>query len=163
MKVAIVAGLFVFVVASPSFSQTAADEIEKANQRFEKAFNTGDAARVARMYAERATVLPPGSEMVQEREAIQKFWQAAIDAGLKNLSLKSVRVDEYGGGEAAREIGRFSFDAPAPQGGASAVNGKYVVLWRKNGGEWQLDTDIWNLSKSPEPAVATGSSAQPAQ
>jgi uncharacterized protein (TIGR02246 family) len=148
------------LTASPSIAQTAAAEIDKANQRFEQAFNKGDAAALAKMYTEQATVLPPDADMVEGREAIQKFWHGAVGAGFQNLTLKSVRIDEYGG-DAAREIGRFSLETPGPHG-QTKVEGKYVVVWRKSASEWQLDSDIWNTNKPPEPAVATGSSRAPA-
>jgi len=155
MRTAFIAALFA-LVASPGLAQTASGEIEKANQRFMDAFNSGDAATVGRLYTEQAVVLPPEAEMIEGREAIRKYWQSAIDHGIRNLSLRSVRVDEYGG-DAAREIGRFSLESPAEQGRTSKVDGKYVVVWRKTGGGWQLDSDIWNLTE-PEPDVATGSS-----
>jgi len=159
MRTVFVAALFA-LAASPGIAQTASGEIEKANQRFMDAFNSGDAATVGRLYTEQAVALPPEAEMIEGREAIQKFWQDAIDHGIRNLSLRSVRVDEYGG-DTAREIGRFSLDAPASQDRTSKVDGKYVVVWRKSGGDWQLDSDIWNLTE-PEPDVATGSSSSPA-
>jgi uncharacterized protein (TIGR02246 family) len=166
MKLALgAAALVALAAASPSIAQTAAGEIEKANAQFAQAFNAGDAAKVAQMYTERATVLPPEAEMIEGREAIRKYWQGAIDAGVKNVSLKSVRVDEYGG-DTAREIGRFSFDAPGAHGQPSRVDGKYVVVWRKSGGgsggEWQLDSDIWNMTEPQEPSAAAGTSAAPA-
>ncbi len=161
MKTAFLAVLSLIVAASSAFAQQAATEIEKANAAFEQAFNRGDAAAVAQMYMENAAVLPPDAELVQGRAAIQSFWEGAIRAGIRNLSLKSTRVDEFGG-DAAREIGRFSLEAPAPQGGVAKVGGKYVVVWRKAGGDWKLDTDIWNADKPPQPAVATGGAAAPA-
>jgi ketosteroid isomerase-like protein len=27
------------------------------------------------------------------------------------------------------------------------VAGKYLVVWRKMGGQWQLAADIWNMNK----------------
>jgi uncharacterized protein (TIGR02246 family) len=161
MKTFFFAVLSLFVGASPSFAQHVAGEIEKANTRFEQAFNRGDVAAIAQMYTEQATVLPPGSEMVTGRDAIQKYWQGALQAGLKNLSVKSVRVDEFGG-TMAREIGRLSFEVPGQQGRMSTVDGKYVVLWLNTGGDWKIDTDIWNANKLPQPAVATESPAAPA-
>ena len=160
MKLAIVAALFA-LMASPSVAQTAVGEIEKASQQFVQAVNEGDAAMVARMYSERAMVLPPRAEMIVGREAIQDYWRSVIDAGLKNLSLRSVRVDEYGG-DAAREIGRFRVEAPGPRDQTGTVEGKYVTVWRKSGGHWQHDSDIWNFTEPPEPDVATGTSAAPA-
>ncbi len=162
MKVALIAAAVFALAASPGVAQTVAGDIERANEQLAHAFNEGDAATVARMYTERAMLLPPEADMIEGREAIQTYWQGAIDAGIKNLSLKSLRVDEYGG-DAAREIGRFSFDAPGSQGRPSRVDGKYVVVWRKSssGGEWRIDSDIWNLTEPPEPEVATGTSTAP--
>ena len=161
MKTAFLAVLPFLVVSSPGFAQQATSEIEKANTKFEQAFNSGDSAAVAQMYTENAAVLPPDAEMAQGRAAIQNFWQGAIQGGIKNLSLKSTRVDELGS-DAAREIGRFSLEAPGPQGVPAKVEGKYVVVWRKAGGDWKIDTDIWNADKPPAPAVATGGSVAPA-
>ena len=160
MKVAIVAALFA-LMASPSVAQTVAGEIEKASQQFVQAVNEGDAAMVARMYTERAMVLPPRAEMIVGREAIQDYWRSVIDAGLKNLSLRSVRVDEYGG-DAAREIGRFRVEEPGPRDQTGTVEGKYVTVWRKTGGGWQCDSDIWNFTEPPQPNAAAGTSAAPA-
>jgi uncharacterized protein (TIGR02246 family) len=118
------------------------DDIDAANAKFVAAFNKGDAAGVAQFYTEQATALPPGAPMAKGRVAIQGFWQGAIQAGYKNLSLKALRVDQFG--NAAREIGQFTLDAPNPQQQVTHVEGKYVVLWRRIGGSWKLDTDIWN-------------------
>jgi uncharacterized protein (TIGR02246 family) len=157
MKIA-VAAAFLALLAQPSVAQTAAGEIEKARQQFEQALNMGDAEMIARMYTERAVVLPPNADMIVGREAIQNYWRSVIRAGLRNLSARSVRIDEYGG-EAAREIGRITFDAPGPRDRTGPVEGKYVIVWRKNGGEWRHDSDIWNFIESPEPDAAAGTGA----
>jgi ketosteroid isomerase-like protein len=49
------------------------------------------------------------------------------------------------GTNAAQEIGSFTLATKAqpPQ----TVAGKYVVIWRKAGGDWKLATDIWNMNK----------------
>ena len=49
------------LLASPCVAQTASGEIEKLKQQFVEALNTGDAAMIARIYTERAIVLPPAS------------------------------------------------------------------------------------------------------
>ena len=49
--------------------------------------------------------------------------------------------------DAAREIGRFTLEAPGRGGQTARVEGKSVVV-RKNTAEgWRLDTDIWNLNR----------------
>jgi len=120
-------------------------EIDAANAKWVAAFNKGDAASVAQLYTEHATALPPGAPMAKGRAAIQAFWQGAIQSGIKNASLKALKVDQFG--SAAREIGEFSLDAPDAQKQTVHVVGKYVVLWRHSGNDWKLDTDIWNTDK----------------
>jgi uncharacterized protein (TIGR02246 family) len=160
MKIAIAAA-FLALLAQPSVAQTAAGEIEKARQQYDQALNMRDAEMVARMYTEHAVVLPPNADMIVGREAIQNYWRGVFRAGLGNVSARSVRIDEYGG-EAAREIGRITVGAPGPQERTGPLEGKYVIVWRKSGGEWLHDSDIWNFTEPPEADLATGTPVAPA-
>ena len=52
--------------------------------------------------------------MAKGRAAIQAFWDGAIKNGVKNVTLpESVQVNQFG--NAAREIGEYSLDAPNAQ------------------------------------------------
>ena len=119
--------------------------IQKNNDAFAAAFNAGNAPAIAQLYTQYATILPPGTDYRHGRAEIQTFWDGAIKSGLKNVSLTAVSVESYG--HAAREIGRFSLDAPGPGGQLAKTEGKYVVVWKKIAGKWFLDTDIWNMNK----------------
>jgi uncharacterized protein (TIGR02246 family) len=116
-------------------------EIDTANNAFVAAFTKGDGAAVAALYTTKATLLPPGQPALSGRAAIETFWAGAIKAGLKNITLQAQSVETYGR-NTAREIGKFGFDAPTGR-----VEGKYVVIWKKSGKTWHLDTDIWNMDK----------------
>jgi ketosteroid isomerase-like protein len=142
MKVLVVAVL-VALLASPCVAQTAPSGIEKAKEQFLEAINEGDAAMLSRMSTERAILLPPNAEMVEGREAIEKYWRTVFAAGLKNVSVRDVRIDEYGS-DAAREIGRIRIEAPAPR---EVLDAKCVILWRKKGENWLLDSAIWNFTQ----------------
>ena len=120
-------------------------EIDAGNQKFVAAYAKGDAAAIARLYAPQATILPPGSDMVTGRDAIQKVWAGAIQSGLKITSLQTVSVEQYG--STAREIGRFTAETPNPQKQMTKIAGKYVVVWKRLNGTWMLDSDIWNLNQ----------------
>jgi uncharacterized protein (TIGR02246 family) len=128
--------------AGPAAAQTVA-AIQKLDDGWSAAFNKGDAAAIAAMYAGDAYVLPPGHDMVKGRAAIEAFWKGATQQ-LGDAKLVAVDVARLGP-RAAREIGTFSFQTKAqpPQ----PVTGKYVVVWRKLGAHWQLATDIWNTNK----------------
>jgi len=133
------------LLAASAQARTIKADIDAANAKFVAAFNKGDAAGIAQLYTENATALPPGAPMAKGRAAIQAVWQGAIQAGVKNLSVKALQVDQFG--NAAREIGQFSLDQPNAQKQTEHVEGKYVVLWRRIGGGWKLDTDIWNTNQ----------------
>jgi ketosteroid isomerase-like protein len=145
MKIA-VGAVLVALLASPCVAQTPAGETEKAKQQYLEALNEGDAAMLARMSTERAILLPPNAEMIEGREAIEKYWRTVFAAGLKDVSARTVRVDGYGG-DAVREIGRIRLNAPAPR---DVLEGKYVIIWRKTGENWLLSSLIWNFT---QPAV----------
>ena len=145
MKVTIVAAILA-LLALPCTAQTAATDVEKVRQHYLEALNEGDAAMLARMSTERAVLLPPNAELVEGRDAIEKYWRSVFAAGLKDVSATTVRVDEYGD-DAAREIGLIHLDAPAPR---DVLDGKYVIIWRKKGENWLLDSVIWNFT---QPAV----------
>jgi len=142
MKIVVVAAL-VALVGSPCAAQTAAGEIERVKQQYLEALNEADAATLARMSTERAILLPPNAEMIEGREAIEQYWRSVFAAGLRNASAKTVRVDKYGG-DTAREIGRIHLNAPAPR---DVLDGKYVIVWRKSGENWLLDSVIWNFTQ----------------
>lgn len=111
--------------------------IEAANKRFVEAFGKGDAARIADMYTEGARVLPPNSPMVQGRQRIQELWQNFINTGAK-LTLSTSDVEAQG--NVVYEVGTYELIFPDNKRDA----GKYVVVWRRQKGDWRLAVDIWN-------------------
>ncbi len=137
-RIAMIMG-WLSLATAPALAQDRAT-IEKLNDAWTAAFNKGDAAAVAALYTEDAYVLPPGAEMVKGRAAIEAFWRQATQQ-LTDAKLMTVDVVPLGP-EAAREVGTVTLKTKTqpPQ----EVTGKYVVVWRKTGGDWKLATDIWN-------------------
>ncbi len=141
-RIAVLGFCLTVMVAGSALAQSKA-AIEKLNDQWTAAFNRGDAAAVAAMYATDAYVLPPGGEMVKGRAAIAAFWKnAATQVG--DARLVTVDLLPLGRG-AAREIGTVTLTTKAqpPQ----QLVGKYAVVWRRIGGKWLLETDIWNMNK----------------
>ncbi len=118
--------------------------IEAANNAFIAAFARGDAAAMAALYTEDEEVLPPNSNLALGRPAIQDFWQGVLNMGLKAAELKTAEVE--GGDDLAYEVGTYRLIAPGNQ---VADHGKYVVVWKRQGGVWRLHRDIWNSSIPP--------------
>jgi ketosteroid isomerase-like protein len=131
-----------FALAGPALAQDK-DTIEKMNAAFTGAFNRGDFASAAALYAEDAYVLAPGAEIVKGRGSIQSFWAKAAES-LGDVNLTTLVVTPLGG-SVAREIGTFSGKIKGSQ--PQDVSGKYVVIWQKVGDDWKMSTDIWNSNK----------------
>jgi uncharacterized protein (TIGR02246 family) len=123
-------------------AQDAKAGVTAGSQAWEAGWNAGDAAAIAALYAEDAVIMPPGSEMVKGREAIQAFWQAAIEAAPGETStLETLEVHSHG--DMAVEIGTYANTGP---GGEHVDHGKYVAVWMKIDGSWKLVRDIFNSS-----------------
>jgi uncharacterized protein (TIGR02246 family) len=120
-------------------------EIDRVNQRFGEAFGRGDAAGAAAVYTEDATILPPGSPRVKGRDGIRSFWQAVMDSGVRAVALQTDDLEVVG--DMAREIGTATLTI-RPEGGAEqTATAKFVVVWKRVGGEWRWHTDIWNADE----------------
>lgn len=122
------------------------DAIASAVRTFTEAFKRGDAAAIAAWYSTDATLLPPDSRMMKGRDAIQTFWQGAMNAGGKEARLETLEVEVRD--DLAYEVGRFEMTVQ-PQGGEVAkLAGKYVVVWKIEGNSWRMHVDIWNSDPS---------------
>ncbi len=121
--------------------------IATANSKLMGAFKRGDALAIAHLYMSEAHLLPAHSDVVRGTAAIRTFWQALIDMGLKEATVETVELEAHG--ETAIEVGRYRLFA---DGGAVADQGKYLVVWKHDGGTWKLHRDIWTTS---QPAAAS--------
>ena len=123
---------------------TVRDSIEATIKTLLDSLSGGDAAGVAAHYTDDAALLPPEAARIDGREGIQGYWQALIDAGVRDVALTTQEVDDFG--DVANEVGTISATAPSEDGGRVQLAGKYVVVWKRGGdGTWRLHRDIWNF------------------
>lgn len=118
-----------------------------ANNQFMEAFKNGDAAALAALYTKDGQVLPPNSDLVIGQQAIQDFWQALIDMGIKQAKLEIIEVDSYN--DTAIEVSKFML---LGEGEQVLNHGKYIVIWKQINGRWKLHRDIFN-SSMPAPGA----------
>jgi ketosteroid isomerase-like protein len=120
-------------------SDTAKTAIEAQNARFSRYVAAGQGDSVAMLYTTDGTAMPPNMPTVTRREAIATMMN---QMGAANLTLTAQAV--WSDGEVAIERGTFAFSITPPSGPAMTSAGKYMVHWKKVGGEWLLHQDIWN-------------------
>ncbi len=139
---------FVFIVCTcltpPAYADGVKAAIEAANGQFSAAAAQGDGAALAALYSPDGQVMPAGSDPIRGAEAIQKFWQGALDSGAAAIRLKTIEV--FGHGPTATEVGEYELRDKA---GKVLDHGKYIVVWQHADGKWKLLRDMFSTNVPP--------------
>jgi uncharacterized protein (TIGR02246 family) len=146
------AGIVAF--AGIAHAASAPDEagIRAQTTSWVKAYNAGDAAAVASLYADDALLLPPGAPGVKGRPAILAFFTKDI-AGSKAAGVVfnvDPKTDVGVSGAMGWESGTYTVTVK----GAVVESGKFLSVSRKKDGKWLYLRDTWNADAAPVPAPA---------
>ncbi len=126
--------------ALPALAQDASGARD-ASSKFTAALSGGDAQTAASFFTEDAVALPPGRGPLNGKADIQRFLGTMTHA-VKNLKYVPDDVKAIDD-NTAREVGTFSFKMQS-----NDVDGKYLLIWTKVGGDWKITADMWNRSSS---------------
>jgi uncharacterized protein (TIGR02246 family) len=111
-----------------------------------EAFNRGDGAAVAAVYTPDGMVLPPNVEPVSGREGIARFITTELTGPAKvTIVTRGDEVEVHG--NTAHRVGNFEVKTAD---GAVVDRGRFIEIWKWQGGEWYIARDIWN-SSMPRP------------
>ncbi|MFH1350568.1 MAG: SgcJ/EcaC family oxidoreductase [Pseudomonadota bacterium] len=121
------------------------EAITAAIEKFMAAYNQGDAAGLATLYTENGQLLPTSSDFITGKPAIQKFWQARMDPGVRSVKLESVEIEAHDA--TAIEVGLYSVQGQEDQ---VLDRGKYIAIWKLEKGQWKLHRDMMNSSLPPQ-------------
>jgi ketosteroid isomerase-like protein len=125
---------------APGPNEAAAGEVTAA---WTKAFDAGDAAAVAALYAEDARSLPPGGPPITGRGEIESYWRDDIGSG--GAVTKLTPAASIAQGDLLSIDGHYQVNA---KDGATLVEGQYEQLWNRAGGSWRIQHEIWRLDPS---------------
>jgi ketosteroid isomerase-like protein len=108
----------------------------------------GDAAAMGRLYTADAVIFPERSEWIAGREAITRYFTLPTGRSVKRHVLTPARlvVD----GQHAYDHGTFEIAGERDGVAWGPSRGKYVVVWRREGGSWRMQLDIWNSNAERE-------------
>ncbi|PDT39641.1 MULTISPECIES: YybH family protein [Sinorhizobium] len=124
-------------------SENIRGEIQRANDEWNSAFNSGNADAVAALYAPDAVVLPSTHAVIRGTSAIEDFWNGLISAGVKDHRIEM--VDAQSGGDIAYTVGKWSASAPGEGSEAQRYEGTVVTVFRRQGdGSWKACLHTWN-------------------
>src|SRR5437879_10971225 len=118
--------------------------VEEGEARWLTAFNGGDAAGVAAVYAPEARLMPPNADILEGRNAIEAFLKEFVQTGAQ-LSFKLLEVHKSP--DMCAAVGTYEMEIPAGPDQTQQDRGKYLEVWAKQpDGGWAIVEDIFNSS-----------------
>ena len=123
--------------------------LSKLAKEYMTVFNAKDAAKVAALYTEDATINPPNEPAAHGRKGVQAWAQKSFDQGAANLVLTP--TESAISGNIAYETGTYSLSLAAPGQKPATDKGKYVIVLKQTAGRWLISHDIYNSDLPPPP------------
>ena len=127
-----------FGTAGAARPDSARAKIAAQSRALMAAVEKGDAAAAANLFTADAKIsasMPGG--VISGREGILKFWQSAVDGGVRGLVLTP--ADFVGEGDVRVETGSYqALGADRSELG----RGQYLFAWVKEGGAWKISRDF---------------------
>jgi len=102
-----------------------------------------DASGIAELYAEDGAVMPPNAPIGKGHAAIEQAWASMMRTPGFDLTFNPEQIVISSSGDMALDRGTYTLTV-APAGTTQTDTGKYVVVWRKIGGDWKALADIFN-------------------
>jgi uncharacterized protein (TIGR02246 family) len=129
---------------------TGADEraIREQVARWLQFVKAKDAAAIADLYAEDGAVMPPNAPIGKGRAAVRQAWASMMGTPGFDLTFRPEQIVVSSSGDMALDRGTYRLTV-APAGATQTDTGKYVVVWRKVGGDWRAAADIFNSDLPP--------------
>ncbi len=152
-----VAAVLLLVACQPAGSGKSAElsvadkaAIDSIDHTFAPMAVAGDyAALVKAYYADDAILLPPNSPTATGHAAIEAFLHT-----FPPITAFELRTEEIvGAGDLAYVRGRYTMTMAPPGAATVADSGKYLEIWRKQGGSWKVTRDMFS-SDVPLPMPA---------
>ena len=119
--------------------EVAKTEIDAANLEFVKLFNTSDSVGLANMFTIDGKSMEPNEPSFNGRREIQRHYAIVMKAGNNKLGL--VTTGLWGDEQMLAEEGIYTF---MDKNEKVLDKGKYIVLWKKEEGNWKLFRDCYN-------------------
>jgi len=114
-------------------------ELARVADAFAAAFNAGDAAAAAGVFAEDGIEMPPDRPAVRGRAAIEAYYRTLFSGPVRLSNFRLSHADGRASGDLAYLTGTSTV-LVSPPGGAPPQTqaGKYVVVLRRTAAGWRV-------------------------
>ncbi len=112
--------------------------ILQSNKHFMKSLETGDSTEVGDSYTTNAALMVPNQATVNGRKNIIHYYSLALAHGITHIDLNTIKI--WGDSSILAEEGTYQVSDIKKN---ILDQGKYIVLWKQETGNWKMYRDIW--------------------
>lgn len=135
---------------APSFSTAAAKaSLDSMNKNYDGRFRDSTTSYFAARYTADACVFPPNMPRVCGIEEITRFYWFGGDSQTLTLDIQGQEVS--GTEQEVTEVGTYRV---IDDEGTVMDEGKFIAIYRSEGGNWKVHREIWNSDRAAPPATA---------
>lgn len=119
--------------------------LDNINAAWNQALNSGNAAGVAALYSEQATLSPGNGQTLVGRVEIEKLFQSFVDNGVHNHRIEIV---EAGGDDRLLyQVAKWNAHGAEKDGNKPAFGGILMSVYEKgSNGQWLARSHVWNMA-----------------
>ena len=157
-KAVAIAASFAVLAACAKTTDTAADQaaVRAVQDSWYKAYNGGDGAAIAALYADDAVLDPPNGPAARGIGIHEYFMQDAAEFAASGSTATQGASDVGVSGDLAWQGGTYQI---TNKSGAIAATGEFLTVFRRTDGKWMIIRDTWN----PDPTPVAQTEAPPRQ
>lgn len=116
-------------------------QINRNNSRYLKLYMERNMDGIAAMYCSDCRFMPAGFPIQEGPSGISAFWTMAVELGFHSLWFETKELMGPIDNAYAMERCRYVFH---DEKGNEIQIGKYIVVWKNDGGTWRYHWDLWN-------------------
>ena len=124
------------------------DQIIENTKKFSKYVMNSNYEMIASSYTQDAKIFP-NNTLILEGKAIIRYW--TLPDGVSTPYHKITQSEITVINNTAYDYGYYEGKTKHKDGRISSWKGKYVIVWKKDNGQWKIHLDIWNSVKEPKP------------
>jgi uncharacterized protein (TIGR02246 family) len=135
--------------AAPKVDYAAEEKaIRDLDAQWANAVAAKDTAAISKLYATDALFMPPNMQALGGRAGAQKGWGGMFSMLGFGLTFGPTKIVVAQSGDMAYDIGTYTFTMQGAKGPVED-KGKYLVVWKKQDGQWKVVADMFNSDGAP--------------
>jgi len=140
--------------------QAEGEKVRALDEKWVKAIADKNLDKVMSVYGADAVFLQP-NQPIKSGPELKKAWDDLLKAPGLALSFTPTSINLSDDGSLAYDIGSYQFAIDDPKAGHIQDHGKYLVVWRRNEGDWRVVADSFSSDVPMPPPPGPEAAGKP--